>query len=79
MWLENRFTDDGKVISPTHRPRSTAQEVSWYSFLLEAESAFFLNLSFILTSYDLIIFITLVVFVDAVLVPAVVFVVRQLN
>jgi hypothetical protein len=62
-----------------YRPRSTAQEDSWYSFLLEAESTFFLNLSFILKSYDLILFTALVVFVDAVLAPADVFVVRQLN
>jgi hypothetical protein len=24
--LENRLTDGGKVVSPTHRPRSTPQE-----------------------------------------------------
>jgi hypothetical protein len=27
----------GKVVSPTRRPLFTAQEDSWYSFLLEAE------------------------------------------
>jgi hypothetical protein len=36
--LDNRFTDGGKVVSPTHRPHFTYQELSWYSFLLEAES-----------------------------------------
>jgi hypothetical protein len=36
--LDNRLTDDGKVVSPTRRPLFTPQEVCWYSFLLEAES-----------------------------------------
>jgi hypothetical protein len=39
--LDNRLTDVGKIVSPTHRPRSTPQETvffcSWYSSLLEAE------------------------------------------
>jgi hypothetical protein len=34
-----RFTDGGKVVSPTRRPLFYPQEDSWYSFLLEAESA----------------------------------------
>jgi hypothetical protein len=34
---ENRFTDDGEVVSLTRRPPFTPQENSWYS-LLEAES-----------------------------------------
>jgi hypothetical protein len=37
-FLENWFTDGGKVVSPTRRPPFTLQEDSWYSFLLEAES-----------------------------------------
>jgi hypothetical protein len=28
----------GKVVSPTHRPRSPSRKYSWYSFLLESES-----------------------------------------
>jgi hypothetical protein len=38
QYLDNGFTDGGKVVSLTRRPRFTAQEGSWYSFLLEAES-----------------------------------------
>jgi hypothetical protein len=38
-FLDNRLTDDGKVVSPTRRPLFTPQEDSWYSFLLETESA----------------------------------------
>jgi hypothetical protein len=30
--------EDGKVVSPTHRPRLPLRKYSWYSFLLEAES-----------------------------------------
>ena len=30
--------DDGKVVSPTHRPPLPPSKYSWYSFLLEAES-----------------------------------------
>jgi hypothetical protein len=36
-FLDNRFTDGGKVVSPTRQPPFTPQEDSWYSFLLEAE------------------------------------------
>jgi hypothetical protein len=28
-WLDNRLTDGGKVVSPTHRPRSTPQKHSF--------------------------------------------------
>jgi hypothetical protein len=38
--LDNQLTDDGKAVSPTHRPRSTQQKYNfslWYSFLLEFE------------------------------------------
>ena len=31
--------DGGKVVSPRHRPLFTPRKYSWYSFLLEAESA----------------------------------------
>jgi hypothetical protein len=31
--------EGGKVVSPTHRPPLPARKYSWYSFLLEAESA----------------------------------------
>jgi hypothetical protein len=37
-FLDDRFTDGGKVVYPTHRPPFTPQEDSWYSFLYEAES-----------------------------------------
>jgi hypothetical protein len=37
-FLDNRLTDGGKVVSLTRRPPFTPEEVSWYSFLLEAES-----------------------------------------
>ena len=30
--------EDGKVVSPTHRPPLRSRKYSWYSFLLEAES-----------------------------------------
>jgi hypothetical protein len=30
--------EDGKAVSPTHRPRLPPRKYSWYSFLLEAES-----------------------------------------
>jgi hypothetical protein len=30
--------EDGKVVSPTHRPPLSPRNYSWYSFLLEAES-----------------------------------------
>ena len=30
--------EDGKVVSPTHRPPLHPRKYSWYSFLLEAES-----------------------------------------
>jgi hypothetical protein len=33
-----RLIDGGKVVGPTRRPLFTPQEVSWYPFLLEAES-----------------------------------------
>jgi hypothetical protein len=36
--LDSRLTDGGKVVSLTRRPPFAPQEVSWYSFLLEAES-----------------------------------------
>jgi hypothetical protein len=32
-----RLTDGGNVVSPTLRPLFYPQEVSWYSFLLQAE------------------------------------------
>jgi hypothetical protein len=39
--LDNRLTDGGKVVSPTHRPHFTPQNLFFlcfrYSFLLEAE------------------------------------------
>jgi hypothetical protein len=39
--LDSRLTDGGKVVSPTHRLRSTTQKhyffCFWYSFLLEAD------------------------------------------
>jgi hypothetical protein len=38
-FLHNRLTDDGEVVSLTRRLLFTPQEDSWYSFLLEAESA----------------------------------------
>jgi hypothetical protein len=37
-FLDNRLIDDGETVSLTRRPLFTRQEVSWYSFLLEAES-----------------------------------------
>jgi hypothetical protein len=37
-FLDNRLTDGGEVISPTHRPPFSPQEDSWYSFLLDAAS-----------------------------------------
>jgi hypothetical protein len=38
-FLDNRLTVGGDVVSLTCRPASLyPQEVSWYSFLLEAES-----------------------------------------
>jgi hypothetical protein len=37
-FLDIRFTDGGKVVSPTRRPFFISQEYPWYSFLLEAES-----------------------------------------
>jgi hypothetical protein len=37
-FLDNQLTGGGEVISLTHRPHSTPQEDSWYSFLLEVES-----------------------------------------
>jgi hypothetical protein len=37
-FLDNRLTDGGKVVSLTLQPPFTPDEVSWYSFLLEAES-----------------------------------------
>jgi hypothetical protein len=37
-FIDNRLTDGGEMVSLTRRPRFTAQEDSWYSFLLEAES-----------------------------------------
>jgi hypothetical protein len=36
-FLDNRFTDDGEVVSVTRRLPFTYQEGSWNSFLLEAE------------------------------------------
>jgi hypothetical protein len=40
--LDNRLTDGGKVVSPTHRPHFTHKKhyfvCVWYSFLLETES-----------------------------------------
>jgi hypothetical protein len=38
QFLDKRLTDDGEVVSLTHRPPFTPQEDSSYSFLLEAES-----------------------------------------
>jgi hypothetical protein len=39
--IDNRLTDGGKVVSPTHRPLLYSPETLllcfWYSFLLEAE------------------------------------------
>jgi hypothetical protein len=35
---DSRLTDGGEVVSLARRPPFTPQEVSWYSFLLEAES-----------------------------------------
>jgi hypothetical protein len=38
--LDDQLRDDGKVVSPTYRPRSSPQKIIlriWYSFLLEAE------------------------------------------
>jgi hypothetical protein len=38
-FLDNLLTDGGEVVSLTRRMRFTsAQEVSWYLFLLESES-----------------------------------------
>jgi hypothetical protein len=37
--LDSRLTDGSKVVSLTRRPPFTPQKDSWYSFLLEAESA----------------------------------------
>jgi hypothetical protein len=37
-FLENRLTDDGKVVSLARGPSFNPQEDFWYSFLLEAES-----------------------------------------
>jgi hypothetical protein len=37
-FIDNPFTDGGKVVSLTRWPHFTPTEVSWYSFLLEAES-----------------------------------------
>jgi hypothetical protein len=34
---DNRLTDGGKAVSPTHRPHSTLFFCFWCSFLLEAE------------------------------------------
>jgi hypothetical protein len=40
-YLDNRLTDGGKVVSPTHRPRFTPQKHYYFSVsvnhLLEAE------------------------------------------
>jgi hypothetical protein len=39
--IDNRLTDGGKAVSPTHRPRSSPQKLFvclQYSFLLEAEN-----------------------------------------
>jgi hypothetical protein len=38
IFLDNRLTDGGEVVSLTRRPPFTPQEDSWFSFLLEAES-----------------------------------------
>jgi hypothetical protein len=38
-FLDNRLTDGGEVVSLTCRPLFIPKEDSWYSFLLEAESA----------------------------------------
>jgi hypothetical protein len=37
-FIENQVTDDGEVVSLTHRPRLYLKKDSWYSFLLEADS-----------------------------------------
>jgi hypothetical protein len=37
-FLDNRFTDGGKVVTLTRRLLFNPQEGSWYSFLLEAEA-----------------------------------------
>jgi hypothetical protein len=36
--LDNRLTHGGEVVTLTSRPPFTPKSVSWYSFLLEAES-----------------------------------------
>jgi hypothetical protein len=36
--LDNRLTDGGEVVSFKRQPPFTAQDDSWYSFMLEAES-----------------------------------------
>jgi hypothetical protein len=36
--LDNPLTDGDKVVSSVHQPPFTAEEDTWYSFLLEAES-----------------------------------------
>jgi hypothetical protein len=38
IFLENRLTDGGEIVRLARRPPLYAQEGSWYSFLLEAES-----------------------------------------
>jgi hypothetical protein len=39
-FLDNRLTDGGEIVSLTRQPAALyPQEDSWYSFLLEAESA----------------------------------------
>jgi hypothetical protein len=38
VFLDNRLTDGGEVVSLTPRPPFNPQEEPWYSFLLEAES-----------------------------------------
>jgi hypothetical protein len=39
IFVDNRLTDGGEVVSLTRRPLFTPKEHSWYSFLLEAEFA----------------------------------------
>jgi hypothetical protein len=37
-FLDSRLTDGGEIFSPKCRPLFTPRKITWYSFLLEAES-----------------------------------------